>query len=72
VQAIATLAQTKHINIHYHFICQVIKSKDIIIVYCPTDNMTADILTKALPSWKVTYHTMGLGLQHTTFMLAGE
>jgi hypothetical protein len=64
--------QTKHINIQYCFICQVIKSGDIIIVYCPTDDMTADILTKALPSWKVTHHTMGLGLQCATFMLAGE
>jgi hypothetical protein len=43
-------ACTKHINIHYHFIHQVIKSNDITIIYCPTDDMTADILTKALPS----------------------
>jgi hypothetical protein len=63
---------TKHINICYHFISQVIKSNDITIIYCPTDNMTADILTKALPSWKVTHHTMGLGLQHATFALVGE
>jgi hypothetical protein len=34
--------------------------------------MIADILTKALPSWKVIHHTMGLRLQHTTFALAGE
>jgi hypothetical protein len=65
-------AHTKHIDIRYHFIRQVIKSGDIIIVYCPTNNMTADILTKALPSWKVTHHTMGLGLQHAAFTLAGE
>jgi hypothetical protein len=65
-------ARTKHIDIQYHFICQVIKSNDITIIYCPTDDMTADILTKALPSWKVTHHTMGLGLQHATFALVGE
>jgi hypothetical protein len=63
---------TKHIDIQYHFIRQVIKSDDIIIIYCLTNDMTADILTKALPSWKVTHHTMGLGLWHTIFVLAGE
>ena len=26
--------------------------------------MTADILTKALPRWKVTQHALGLGLKH--------
>jgi hypothetical protein len=62
----------KHINIYYHFICQVIKSEDITIIYCLTNNMTADILTKALPSWKVTHHTMGLSLWHTIFVLVGE
>jgi hypothetical protein len=65
-------AHIKHINICYHFIHQVIKSNDITIIYCLTDNMTADILTKALPSWKVTHHTMGLGLQRAAFALAGE
>jgi hypothetical protein len=64
--------QTKHINIRYHFIRQVIKSNDITIIYCPTNDMTADILTKALPSWKVTHHTMGLGLQCAIFVLVGE
>jgi hypothetical protein len=65
-------AWTKHIDICYHFIHQVIKSKDITIIYCLTNDMTADILTKALPSWKVTHHTIGLRLQHATFALVGE
>jgi hypothetical protein len=63
---------TKHINIQYHFIWQVINSKDIVIIYCLTNDMTADILTKALPSWKVMHHTMGLGLQCATFAHTGE
>jgi hypothetical protein len=63
---------TKHIDIHYHFICQVINSKDIVIIYCPTDNMTVDILTKALSSWKATHHTMGLSLQCAIFTLVRE
>jgi hypothetical protein len=55
-------AQTKHIDICYHFIHQVITSTAIDIVYCPTDDMMADILTKALLQWKVKYHCLGLGL----------
>ena len=55
-------ARTKHIDIRYHFIRQVVASAAINIVYCPTDDMTADILTKALPRWKVKCHGLGLGL----------
>jgi hypothetical protein len=56
-------ARTKHIDIRYHFIRQVVASAAIDIVYCPTDDMTADALTKALPRWKVKYHCLGLGLR---------
>ena len=55
-------ARTKHIDIRYHFVRQVVASGGISIVYCPTDDMTADILTKALPSWKVQYHVLNMGL----------
>ena len=55
-------AHTKHINICYHFIREVVTSNTIEIVYCPTDDMMADILTKALPCWKVKCHGLGLGL----------
>ena len=41
-------AHTKHIDIQYHFIHQVVASSAINITYCPMDDMTADILTKAL------------------------
>jgi hypothetical protein len=55
-------ARTKHIDICYHFVRQVVAGGGISIVYCPTDDMAADILTKALPSWKVQYHVLNLGL----------
>ena len=32
-------------------------------VYCPTNEMTADILTKALPRQPHMLHTKGLGLR---------
>jgi hypothetical protein len=44
--------RTKHIDIRYHFICYTIEAGSIKLVYCPTDQQTADTLTKALPSIK--------------------
>ena len=55
-------ARTKHIDQRYHFIRDVVKRGHVELEYCPTDDMTADILTKALPRWKVSQHTRGLGL----------
>jgi len=56
-------AHTKHINIHYHFIRNVVERGLIDLQYCLTDDMTADILTKALPHWKVMQHVLRLGLR---------
>jgi hypothetical protein len=56
-------ARTKHIDIRFHFIRQIIASGAIKMVYCPTDDMTADVLTKALLRWKVMCHGLGLGLR---------
>jgi hypothetical protein len=55
-------ARTKHIDICYHFIRQVITDKTIMLIYCPTDDMAADFLTKSLPKWKVSLHSCTLGL----------
>jgi hypothetical protein len=56
-------ARTKHIDIRFHFIHDVVERGEISLAYCPTDDMTADVLTKALPRWKVTQHSLGLGLE---------
>jgi hypothetical protein len=40
--------RTKHIDVHFHFIRQTVSSGDISLSYIPTENMTADIFTKAL------------------------
>ena len=55
-------ARTKHINIRFHFICYIIKEGSIQLVYCPTDDMLADALTKALPSMKVKHFASQFGL----------
>ena len=41
--------RTKHIDIKYHYIREAVEKEDIELVYCPTDRMVADILTKGLP-----------------------
>ena len=59
-------ARTKHIDIRYHFIRKCVARKVIDLVYCPTDDMTTDVLTKALPQWKVVCHSLGLGMRHSS------
>ena len=55
-------AHTKHIDVHYYWIWWVIEQGSLHLEYCPTDDMVADVLTKALPSAKVKHFTVGLGL----------
>jgi hypothetical protein len=46
---------SKHIDIRYHFIHWIVNDGKIALKYCPTDNMAADILKKALPSPKAKF-----------------
>ena len=55
-------ARTKHIDIRYQFIRYAIDAGTIKLVYCSTDDMTADTLTKALPSVKAKHFAKALGL----------
>ncbi|KAL4249089.1 Oomycete RxLR Effector [Pleurotus pulmonarius] len=55
-------ARTKHIDVQFHFICYTIEQGSLHLVYCLTDDMVADILTKALPSAKVKHFASELGL----------
>ena len=55
-------ARTKHIDVHFHFIRWIVEEGKIRLIYCPTDEMVADILTKALPSTKVKHFAHELGL----------
>ena len=53
---------TKHINICYHFIHFNIENGSISFHYCPSSDMVADILTKALSSVKAKHFAHKLGL----------
>ena len=41
--------RTKHIDIKYHYIREEIEKGKIVLSYCPTNDMVADVLTKGLP-----------------------
>jgi transposase InsO family protein len=56
-------AHTKHIDVRYHFIRWVVENGALRLVYCPTADMVADVLTKALPSPKVKHFAECLGLR---------
>jgi hypothetical protein len=55
-------ARTKHIDVRYHFIRWIIEDGKLRLIYCPTDDMVADVLTKALVSTKVKHFAKELGL----------
>jgi hypothetical protein len=41
-------ARTKHIEVQHHFVQEKVARWAIILEYCPTEDMLADVLTKAL------------------------
>ena len=55
-------AWTKHIDVRFHFLCWIVEEGWLCLIYCPTNNMIADALIKALPSTKVKHFAAELGL----------
>ena len=41
--------RSKHIDVHFHFVCDYIADGRIRLEYCPTKDNEADLLTKPLP-----------------------
>jgi hypothetical protein len=65
-------ARTKHIDIRYHFIQYTVQSNALKVIYCPTKEMTADILTKDLSKWKTFIHITTLGLCNLPHMRGSD
>ena len=57
-------ARTKHIDIKFHYVREALYDRVIELVYCPTEQMTADILTKPLPRGRFETLRMDMGLQN--------
>jgi hypothetical protein len=54
--------RSKHIDVRYHFVREQIQIGAIEILYCPTGDMTADIMTKALGAIKHARFAQSLGM----------
>jgi hypothetical protein len=55
-------ARTKHIRLKYHFTREKQENGEINVVYCPTDKMLADVLTKALDKDRHWACVSGMGM----------
>ena len=53
---------TKHIDIRFHFIHELVAKRQIILKFCNTKQQAADIFTKALPCQKHNYFRSLLGV----------
>ncbi|KAF1318440.1 Gag-pol polyprotein, partial [Globisporangium splendens] len=40
--------RTKHIDIRYHFVREKVEDDQVVLEYCPTEDMLADMMTKAI------------------------
>ena len=49
---VSSSKSTRHINIRYFVITNRVRSKELSITYCPTDDMIADFFTKPLQGSK--------------------
>jgi hypothetical protein len=56
-------ARTKHIDIQHHYIRERLEDGDIELVYCNTNDMVADVLTKALSRDKLVGFSEEMGLK---------
>jgi len=59
-------ARSKHIDIKHHFIRQAVKEDTLKLLYLPTEEMTADVFTKALSGMKHSRCWMVLGFNPST------
>jgi hypothetical protein len=53
---------TKHVEIKYHYIRDIVQRKAVRVEYLPTDEQIADVLTKPLARSKFVYFRDKLGV----------
>ena len=54
--------RTKHIDVTFHFTCERIASNEIKVVYCPSSDMLADIMSKGLTKSTFKKHRNSLNI----------
>ena len=59
------IRHVKHVSIHRKYVKMHVELETIRIVYCPTTEMTADILTKPLQSIVFEKNRLGLRVEST-------
>ena len=57
--------RTKHIDIRYHFVHEKVPDGQVLLQYCATKNMKADLMTKPIPAAQFEYLRGMLGINTT-------
>ncbi len=65
-------SRTKHVDIQHHFIQEKLESGEIGLKYCPTQDMVADVLTKALAKERHQNLTRSMGLGVLDYLQNGS
>ena len=65
-------SRTKHIDVQHHFIREKLESDEINLEYCPTEDMLADVLTKALAKDRHQRLAKALGLREGDYSQSGS
>jgi len=60
--------RTKHIDIRYHYIREVVEQGEVALFFIPTDKNPADMLTKNLPRDKFLSCRKELGIEFRTLV----
>ena len=58
--------RTKHIDVKYHYIRETVENGYIKLLYCPTAEMVADVMTKGLPKDKLHEFRESMGVMNVT------
>ena len=65
-------SRTKHIDVQHHFIREKLEDGEVSLWYCPTEDMVADVLTKALAKVRHEKLTKAMGLRGSNYSQSGS